>query len=81
MSDLMCKEADYEGSSLAKASGLLTKTHIEKVYQWRKCVLACIDEGVFMLLLSPFCAFLAIFRARQALAEWSQRMLQWHLER
>ena len=63
MSDLLCKEAGYKGSSFAKAAGLITKTHIEKVYQWCKCDLACIGAGICMLSLSPFFALLAIFFA------------------
>jgi hypothetical protein len=58
MSNLLCKEAGYEGSSLAKAGGVITITRIEKVYQWCKCDMASIGAGVCMLLLSPFYALL-----------------------
>lgn len=61
MSDLLRKEAGYEGSSLANAGGLIPKAHIEKVYQWYKNGKACIGPGVCMLLLGPFFALLAVF--------------------
>jgi hypothetical protein len=61
MSDLLCKAAGYEGSSLVKAGGVITTTHIEKVYQWCKYDMASIRAGVCMLLLSPFITLLAVF--------------------